>query len=79
MSNILDLRSNTEKFKEKRNSEILSIYDEQLPSVLENGGSVTKLMQALANKFGMSHQGVRWVLMQNGRPVTTEDARKEAL
>lgn len=78
MEKELDTRTNSKRFRDARNERILSLYDERLCEVTGGGVSPTSLMQAIADKMGMSMQGVRWVLMRNGRPVTAGQARKEA-
>ena len=62
-----------ERERRERNEAICKEWQEQLPIIMAQGYKPYRLMDALAEKYGMTRPGIMWVLQNAGIYTNAKD------
>lgn len=67
-----------ERERRERNEAICKEWQSELPKVVAMGYKPGRLLEALAQKYGMTRPGIQWVLQDAGIYTTAKDAIEQA-
>lgn len=72
----IDLLTPMERKRKERNENMIRDFKEMAPQLTKQGCKPHRIMHALAEKYGMTIPGVRFVLMREGLYTSSVDWEK---